>query len=112
MLAVQAKHVGKVVIALHPPPQNGVDGSVLITGGLGALGSIVAVWLAQQSASTRLILVGRSGRFEPHTASLQLQQLLNGSLGCEVTITACDTSCRADVAAISRHNVTPLQVYY
>ena len=109
---MQAKHVGKVVIDLDPHPRHAVEGSILITGGLGALGSIVAVWFAQQSASTRLILAGRCGRFDPCTASSQLQQLLDGSLGCEVTISACDTSCRADVAAISRDNITPIQVNF
>ena len=109
---MQAKHVGKVVIGLHPRLQYATGGVVVIAGGLGALGSLVATWFAQQSADTRLVLLGRSGRFSPHTASMQLQQLLDGTTGCVVTLTACDTSCRADVAALSRGNLTPLKVTF
>ena len=100
--APQAKHVGKVVIDLHSQPTQTAGGTILITGGLGALGSLVATWLARQSSATRLVLVGRSGRFDAATASPQLRQLLNGSLGCEVTVSACDASRAADVVLLGR----------
>ena len=96
----QAKHVGKVTIDLLPQPRPAPGGTILITGGLGALGSLVAAWFAQQSSATRLTLVGRSGRFDSDAASPQLRQLLDGSLGCEVTIAACDVSRAADVMAL------------
>ncbi|GAB4460440.1 MAG: hypothetical protein OHK0037_07690 [Elainellaceae cyanobacterium] len=58
----QAKHIGKVVMTLPPVlPQQPVvrpDGTYLITGGLGALGQLTALWLAEQGAKS-LLLVGR-----------------------------------------------------
>jgi 8-amino-7-oxononanoate synthase len=58
----QAKHIGKVVMTLPPVlPQQPVvrpDGTYLITGGLGALGQLTALWLAEQGAKS-LLLLGR-----------------------------------------------------
>jgi 8-amino-7-oxononanoate synthase len=69
----QAKHIGKVVISL--PASNQVvqiDGSYLITGGMGALGLLVANWLAEEGAK-HLILLGRS---QPkRSAQQEIEQL-------------------------------------
>jgi 8-amino-7-oxononanoate synthase len=69
----QAKHIGKVVISL--PASNQVvkiDGSYLITGGMGALGLQVANWLAEEGAK-HLILLGRS---QPkRSAQQEIEQL-------------------------------------
>ncbi|WP_168188772.1 non-ribosomal peptide synthetase/type I polyketide synthase [Thermoflavimicrobium daqui] len=59
----QAKHRGKIVLV---PPQkkdafaNLSTGTVLITGGLGALGLHVAHWLVEEKGAQTLVLVGRS----------------------------------------------------
>lgn len=61
----QARHIGKIVLGMEASaPQAGVrdlvaDGTVLVTGGLGALGIEVARWLAMQGAK-RVVLAGRN----------------------------------------------------
>ncbi len=40
----------------------GSDGSVLMLGGLGGLGSIVARWLVESCGVQELVLLSRSGR--------------------------------------------------
>ncbi|MFE7565154.1 beta-ketoacyl reductase, partial [Kitasatospora sp. NPDC057500] len=64
------------------------DGTILITGGTGTLGSLLAHHLVAQG-HTQLLLVSRSGsRAE---GADELRKELN-DLGAEVTITACDTA--------------------
>ena len=60
----QAQHVGKVVVRLPPAagPTVATSGSWAITGGLGALGSLAAGWLASHG-HRYLVLLGRSGRY-------------------------------------------------
>jgi acyl transferase domain-containing protein/NAD(P)-dependent dehydrogenase (short-subunit alcohol dehydrogenase family)/acyl carrier protein len=65
----QGRHVGKLVVTHNDPnlqleDQAGrlhelIDGTCIITGGLGGLGLAVADWLVQQGAK-RLVLAGRS----------------------------------------------------
>lgn len=70
-LMAQAKHIGKVALALPPDEaleikagrSQGVirpDASYLVTGGLGGFGLEVARWLVEQGAQ-HLVLVSRSG---------------------------------------------------
>ncbi|MGC9524444.1 MAG: aminotransferase class I/II-fold pyridoxal phosphate-dependent enzyme [Limnospira sp.] len=72
----QAKHIGKVAIAVPPvqPLKIRADSTYLITGGLGALGLQVARWLATKGAK-HLLLIGR-GEPSPaaKTAIAQLQE--------------------------------------
>ncbi|PRQ09060.1 type I polyketide synthase [Enhygromyxa salina] len=65
-------------------------GTVLITGGTGALGMHLARWLAKHGAE-HLVLVSRRGARAPGADAMQaeLQQL-----GVEVTLAACDISDR------------------
>ena len=62
------------------------QGTILITGGTGALGSHVARWLAQNRARN-LLLTSRRGPDAPGAEALRTE--LN-ALGAETTITACD----------------------
>lgn len=63
----QARHVGKIVVssATTQPsvgPAGHSPGAIVITGGLGAIGGIVARWVATQDSGGRhIILVGRTG---------------------------------------------------
>ena len=54
----QARHVGKVVV--RAPTELKPAGRIVLTGGLGTLGQLVARWLGQQAASD-IQLLGRSG---------------------------------------------------
>ncbi|MFJ9214099.1 type I polyketide synthase [Streptomyces sp. NPDC102264] len=65
-------------------------GTVLITGGTGALGAEVARWLAVQGAE-RLVLVGRNGPDAPRADSLTTELR---RLGAGVEIVACDVADR------------------
>lgn len=61
-----ARHTGKIVVSVPPALPSPISPKVpeawAITGGLGALGSITAEWLAGQGAAY-LHLLGRSGRW-------------------------------------------------
>ncbi|GAB3823439.1 hypothetical protein GCM10027610_000360 [Dactylosporangium cerinum] len=69
------------------------SGTVLVTGGTGALGAHVARWLAARGAP-HLLLAGRRGAMAPGVAELVAE--LRG-LGTEVTVAACDVADRAAV---------------
>jgi len=71
------------------------DGTVLITGGTGMLGALVAEHLVTHYGIEHLLLVSRSG---PTAAGAdELQQRLT-RLGAHVAITACDASSPAELA--------------
>ncbi|MFH8385208.1 SDR family NAD(P)-dependent oxidoreductase [Kitasatospora sp. NPDC018058] len=71
-------------------------GTVLVTGGTGALGAHVARWLAQAGAE-HLVLVGRRGPEAP--GAQQLSDELT-ALGARVTLAACDVADRDALAAL------------
>jgi len=90
---------GRRLVPAPPGPGSrpwDADGTVLITGGTGALGVHVARGLAQ--AGTRhLVLVSRSGPDAPGADALRADLT---ALGADVTITACDAADRDAVAAV------------
>ncbi len=69
-------------------------GTVLVTGGTGALGAEVARWLARTGAP-HVVLAGRRGPAAPGAAALEAEL---SALGAKVTIAACDLADR-DAAA-------------
>ncbi|WP_409350906.1 type I polyketide synthase, partial [Streptomyces pactum] len=71
------------------------DGTVVVTGGTGALGARVARWLAHAGAG-HLLLTSRRGATAEGAAELA-EELR--ALGAEVTVTACDVADRAQLAA-------------
>ncbi|MGV9856085.1 SDR family NAD(P)-dependent oxidoreductase, partial [Streptomyces sp. NPDC003442] len=89
----QARHVGKIVLRL---PGVG-DGAVLITGGTGTLGGLVARHLVDRHGVRDLVLVSRSGPDAPGAAELAAELELAGS---RVRIVAADLSDRAAVDAL------------
>ncbi|MFI6039973.1 SDR family NAD(P)-dependent oxidoreductase, partial [Streptomyces sp. NPDC051315] len=68
-------------------------GTVLVTGGTGALGAHVTRWLADNGAE-HVVLTGRTGD-GPHVAELRTALR---SRGTRLTVAACDTADRAAVA--------------
>ncbi|WP_191499889.1 type I polyketide synthase, partial [Mycobacterium simulans] len=102
----QARHTGKIV--LIPPRTWDPEGTVLITGGTGMLGGVFAEHLITEHGIKHLLLVSRRGETAP--GAEELTQRLT-ELGAQVTITACDTSSRAALAALldsipDRHRLT------
>ncbi|MEV5414525.1 SDR family NAD(P)-dependent oxidoreductase, partial [Thermopolyspora sp. NPDC052614] len=72
-------------------------GTVVVTGGLGGLGAVVARHLVAAHGVRRLVLAGRSGPDAPGAAALTAE--LEG-LGAQVTVAACDVADREQVAAL------------
>ncbi|MFC8078565.1 SDR family NAD(P)-dependent oxidoreductase [Streptomyces sp. NPDC057307] len=92
----QARHVGKVVLSV-PAPWAGDSGTVLITGGTGALGGLVARHLVTEHGARHLLLASRRGPDAEGVAALvgELREL-----GAEVTLAACDVSDRQSLTEL------------
>ncbi|MFF4345223.1 type I polyketide synthase [Kitasatospora sp. NPDC001540] len=73
------------------------DGTVLVTGGTGGLGALLAEHLVTAHGVRHLLLTSRRGPAAPGAAELADRL---GALGAEVTVAACDTADRAAVAAL------------
>ncbi|QMU70752.1 type I polyketide synthase [Streptacidiphilus sp. P02-A3a] len=101
-LAVRSTGVhGRRLLAAPVRPSGGADrwrprGTVLVTGGTGAVGAHAARWLAAQGAD-RLLLVSRRGPDAPGAQALRAE--LEGA-GAAVQLVACDTADRAALAAV------------
>ncbi|MER7114163.1 type I polyketide synthase [Saccharomonospora azurea] len=77
-------------VADVPPRRYRPNGTVLITGGTGALGGHVARWLAAEGAQ-HLVLTSRRGRESPGADELAAEL---AKLGAKVTVAACDVADR------------------
>nr|WP_268996134.1 type I polyketide synthase [Streptomyces griseomycini] len=80
------------------------ESTVLITGGLGVLGSVTARHLVTRHGVRNLVLTGRRGPATPGAEELRGEL---AKLGARVTVAACDVSDRAALAALlAAHPVT------
>ncbi|KUN09174.1 polyketide synthase [Streptomyces yokosukanensis] len=73
------------------------DGTVLITGGTGGLGALIARHLVTEHGVRHLLLAGRRGADAPGAAELRDELAESGA---EVTLARCDAADRADLAAL------------
>ncbi|HEY3552716.1 MAG TPA: type I polyketide synthase, partial [Solirubrobacterales bacterium] len=80
----------------HEAPALDPEGTVLITGGTGGLGALVARHLVAEHGARHLLLISRSGPEAEGAAELKagLEEL-----GAEVAIAACDVADEAQLAA-------------
>ncbi|MFC4035395.1 SDR family NAD(P)-dependent oxidoreductase [Streptomyces polygonati] len=78
-------------------PVFGPAGTVLVTGGTGALGGLVARHLVEAHGVRRLLLAGRRGESAPGAEALERELT---ALGAEVRIAACDVSEDGRLAAL------------
>ncbi|WRZ03686.1 acyltransferase domain-containing protein [Streptomyces sp. NBC_00385] len=85
------------VAAAEAVPDTVVDGAVLVTGGTGGLGGLVARHLVEVRGVRRLVLAGRRGMEAPGVD--ELCGVLRG-LGAEVSVVACDMSDRSAVVGL------------
>ncbi|MGW2329888.1 SDR family NAD(P)-dependent oxidoreductase [Streptomyces sp. NPDC001700] len=74
-----------------------LDGTVLITGGTGGLGGLVARHLVRRYGVKHLLLTGRRGPDGPGAAELAAELR---ALGAHATVAACDVADRAALAAL------------
>ena len=100
----QARHTGKIVLCLPAPslscaPVGGEGaGTVLLTGGTGTLGALMAQHLVEGHGVKHLLLASRRG--PDADGARDLAQRLESLGAAEVTITACDVSKREDLVAL------------
>ncbi|XRQ09183.1 SDR family NAD(P)-dependent oxidoreductase [Actinomadura welshii] len=102
----RARHIGKVVLTM--PRAWDPAGTVLITGGTGVLGGLLARHLAARHGVRHLLLTSRRGPDAPGAAELRDELT---ALGADVTVAACDAGDRDAVAALlaavpARHPLT------
>lgn len=100
----QAKHIGKIVLtvpnSVSAQSTIKLDGSYLITGGLGGLGLKVARWLVEQGAQS-LILAGRNAPAPAAKATLaELEKL-----GATVRVVQADVSNPTEVKELLAANL-------
>ncbi|WP_308416656.1 type I polyketide synthase [Streptomyces sp. AJS327] len=91
----QGRHIGKNV--LRVPQRPSTTGTVLITGGTGTLGRLVARHLVTEHRVGHLLLTSRRGPDAPGAEELRAE--LTG-LGAQVTIAACDVGDRDELASL------------
>ncbi|WP_415840290.1 type I polyketide synthase [Nocardiopsis gilva] len=91
----RAEHIGKIVLTVPRPADP--QGTTLITGGTGGLGSLVARHLVTAHGARHLLLVGRRGPDAPGAEELRAELT---ALGATVTLAACDVADRSALAAV------------
>jgi malonyl CoA-acyl carrier protein transacylase len=98
----EAKHIGKIVVSMPPvasgPAQTSIreDATYLLTGGLGALGVLVAEWLVEQGARHLALVSRRSTLDDPARAAVDRLK----EAGAEVTVFEADVSNASHVARL------------
>ena len=95
--ALHAPSLTRTTPATTPPadPPLDPDGTVLITGGTGTLGAIIARHLAATGQARHLLLLSRHGPHAPGADELTADL---AAAGAETVITACDVSSRRALA--------------
>ncbi|HXO82732.1 MAG TPA: type I polyketide synthase, partial [Mycobacterium sp.] len=90
----QARHTGKVVLSM---PDAWTQGTVMITGGTGMVGSALAHHLVVNHDARHLLLISRRGPDSAGAAELAAEL---SAAGAEVSVVACDAGDRAALAKV------------
>ncbi|MBL1077519.1 SDR family NAD(P)-dependent oxidoreductase [Nocardia sp. 2] len=91
----EGRHIGRVVLTW--PSAFDPERTVLITGGTGVIGGIIARHLVAEYGARHLLLTSRSG---PTAAGIEELTAELSAAGAEVTVAACDASDRDALAAV------------
>ncbi|MFI0778068.1 type I polyketide synthase, partial [Streptomyces sp. NPDC021212] len=98
---VKVPRLGSVAVPTADAPEIpdtwGADGTVLITGGTGTLGGLVARHLVAEHGVRHLLLASRRGPEAPGAAELAAELT---ALGADVTVVACDAADRDALAGL------------
>ena len=93
-----ARHAGKMVLTIPPDlAARREAGTVLVTGGTGTLGGLVAGHLVAAGRARALVLASRSGPVAPGAAVLAAGLAARGA---QVTVSTCDAADRAALAGL------------
>ncbi|WP_254893710.1 type I polyketide synthase [Nocardia donostiensis] len=88
----QTRHIGKLVLTVPAPHL--AEGTVIVTGGTGGLGTILARHLVREYGIRSMVLASRQGATAPGARALTHEL---SEFGARVTVVACDVSDRAEV---------------
>jgi polyketide synthase 7 len=91
----RARHVGKLVLTVPTPLDP--EGTVLITGGTGGLGTLLARHLVTRHGARNLLLISRKG---PAAGSADAIRSELTELGASVQIASCDAADRDSLGAL------------
>ncbi|MFE7778341.1 SDR family NAD(P)-dependent oxidoreductase [Streptomyces sp. NPDC057445] len=95
--AVRAPRLIRAPLVAETPPPLDPDGTVLVTGGTGGLGALVARHMVVQHNVRRLVLTSRRGMDAPGAAELAAEL---AGLGATAVVAACDVSDREALAEL------------
>ncbi|PPT15954.1 type I polyketide synthase [Streptomyces cinnamoneus] len=104
--AVRVPRLVRAVVPAGEQEPASWGGTVLITGGTGALGAVVARHLVAAGGVERLVLTSRRGPDAPGAVELRDELVALGA--AEVTIAACDVADRDDLAGLLSRIEPPL----
>ncbi|MFE4517756.1 type I polyketide synthase, partial [Kitasatospora sp. NPDC056783] len=95
--AVLVPRLARAAAAEAGPGPFDPEGTVLVTGATGALGTVLARHLVREHGVRHLLLVSRSGPAAPGAEELRAEL---AELGAEATLAACDVGDRSALAAL------------
>jgi mycoketide-CoA synthase len=98
----QTRPPGKIVLTVPPGP--GSSGRVLITGGTGTLGTLVARHMVAARGARHVMLASRSGPGAPGAAAIAADLAARGA---EAQVICCDAADRAALAGVLAHIPAP-----
>ncbi|MET7575699.1 SDR family NAD(P)-dependent oxidoreductase, partial [Streptomyces sp. NPDC005492] len=91
----EGRNTGKLVLTVPGPFD--ADGAVLVTGGTGGLGALVARHLVTSGGARNLVLASRRGLEAPGAGGLVAEL---EAAGCGVRVAACDVADRGQLSAL------------